>query len=284
MRVGFVTQLLWPRYGPFWLSLIQGLGVEVAFAEPERVARFLADPRVSGAPGLAFRLAAAQAIALQGCDFLVVPDLNPGPDVPRGGGQDPWIASFPETLSASVSGLPPTVPVSATLEGELERRAVEVLTLLGRDPAGVRRVWQRYRATARTSRLPEPRWQRQVGERETVGLLAQPWLLSDELSARLEQPGVHRVSQHRLAPILLREEGWRLESRLVATDAEVLGAARLLGRRGSVSRLELLVDPGSGADHWLERQVKKLVHKPLSVRSLAEALPDGDPLALLQRP
>lgn len=277
MQVGFVTQLLWPRYGPFWLGLVKGSSAEVRFAEKGRAEGFLGEPRVEAVPGRAFRLAVAQALSLQTCDVIVAPELNPGARIARGGGQDPWIASFPEALAASIAGLPPVLGVPASLGPDLERRAVEVLAQLGLEPATVRRVWERWRASARQPRLPEPRWQRRAGERETVALIGQPWLVEAAAPA-LAVEGVHLLAQHRLEPGALREEGWRLEPRLIATDAEVLGAARHFGRRAAVDRLELLVDPSSGADAWLERRVRRLAHKPLAVRNLDEVLPDPSAL------
>ncbi|CAN5906432.1 hypothetical protein BH24DEI2_BH24DEI2_09230 [soil metagenome] len=269
MRVGFITQLLWPRYGDFWVRLVEGVGAEARFPDPNRVLEQLADNRLTDVPGAVFRLAVAQALSLQETDLIVAPDLNFGTEVARGSGQDAFVASFPEALSNRFGGLPPVVGVPATLSG-LETRAVEFLLALSRDAAQVRRVWERTRALAVPPRYPEPRWT--VPPLETVGVVGQPWLLSDALVARLQGDTGHTVSQHRLEPQTLREEGWRAEPRLVPTDAEVLGAARLLGRRAAVTRLRFVADAGSGADAWLASQVTKLVHKPLSVTYLQDVL------------
>ncbi len=275
MRVGFITQLLWPRYGDFWVRLVEDVGGEVRFPSKERVLELSAGEQLADVPGVAFRLAVAQALSLQDADLVVAPDLNAATDVARGGGQDAFIASFPEALASSFGGLPPVVAVPATLAGdvktgELETRALEFLLTLSRDAARVRRVWERHRALATAPRYPEPRWT--VPPYETVGIVGQPWLLNDALVEHLQAGGSHAVSQHRFDPDLLREEGWRAEPRLVATDAEVLGAARLLGRRGAVSRLRFVADATSGADAWLYAQVTKQVHKPLSVTYLQDVL------------
>lgn len=267
MRVGFITQLLWPRYGDFWVRLVEGVGGEARFPVVERVLELFAGS-LADVPGAAFRLAVAQALALQEVDLIVAPELNPGTEVSRGSGQDAWIASFPEALASSVGGLPPVVAVPASLEGDLETRAVEFLLALSRDAVRVRRVWERNRALAGTSRYPEPRWT--APPYETVGVIAQPWLLSDALVDRLQGGGSHAVSQHSFDPEQLREEGWRADPRLVATDAEVVGAARLLGRRAAVARLRFIADATSGADAWLETRLTKLVHKPLSVTYLQD--------------
>lgn len=269
MRVGFITQLLWPRYGDFWVRLVEGVGAEARFPDSGRVLEHLPDNRLVDVPGAVFRLAVAQALSLQDTDLIVAPDLNFGTEVARGSGQDAFIASFPEALSSRFSGLPPIVAVPATLL-DLETRAVEFLLTLSRDAAQVRRVWERNRALAVPPRYAEPRWT--VHPFETVGVVGQPWLLSEALVARLQGETGHTVSQHRLEPQTLREEGWRAEPRLVPTDAEVLGAARLLGRRAAVARLRFVADASSSADAWLAAQVTKLTHKPLSVTYLQDVL------------
>ena len=252
------------------MRLVEGVGAEARFPNNDRVLGHLAEDRLAEVPGAAFRLAVAQALSLQDTDLVVAPDLNFGTEVGRGSGQDAFIASFPEALSSSFGGLPPVVAVPATLSGELETRAVEFLLSLSRDAAQVRRVWERNRALATPPRYAEPRWT--VPPFETVGVVGQPWLLSDALVARLQGDAGHTVSQHRLEPSLLRDEGWRAEPRLLPTDAEVLGAARLLGRRGSVARLRFVADATSGADAWLAAQVTKLAHKPVSVSYLQDVL------------
>lgn len=272
MRVGFLTQLLWTRYGPFWQRLVVGSGAEACFPEEERIVRVLADERLSEIPGVAFRLAAAQALALAETDLIVAPDLNPGETRERGGGQDPWIASFPEALATTLGGLPPLFAVPATLEESVETLAINFLHTLSRDPALVRRVWDRNRTGAKPPRYGEPRWTLLPSERATVGVIGQPWNLNDALVDALRTDEQHVVSQHEFPPALLREEGWRGDERLIATDAETLGAARFLGRRGSVSRLVMVIDSGSGSDAWLARGVARATHKPLETRPLQELL------------
>lgn len=274
MRVGFITSLLWPRYGAFWERLVRGAGAEAVYAPMEKVLEAVRDERLSAIPGVAFRLAAAQALALE-ADLILAPDLNSGADVARGSGQDPWIASFPEALSTTFAGLPPLLAVPASLEGSVESPAVRLLYTLTPDAAKVRRVWERVRSGAVPPRMGEPRW-----IEGAVGVFGQPWLLSDALLARLEPP---LVSQHQLAPALLRAEGRRVDDRLIPTDAEVLGAARYLGRKGSVARLLMVTDETSGADAWLLRRARRLVHKPLEVVTLQDVATGEELDELLQQ-
>ena len=73
------------------------------------------------------------------------------------------------------------------------------------------------------------------------------------------------MSQHQLAPQLLRDEGRRVAERLVSTDLEVLGAARFLGRKGSVEQLVMIADETVSADAFLLAQAQKIVYKPFSI-------------------
>ena len=272
MRVGFVTSLLWERYGPFWHKLVSGVRADALFPEWARVERSLTDERLLSIPGVAFRLAAAQALSLE-ADMIIVPDLNPGEERARGGGEDPWVASFPEAL-ATLGGLPPLVGVPAGLEEPPQTLAVNTLHALTRDPALVRRVWERNRSLAKPPRRPEPRW-RGLSDETVVGVIGQPWLLNDAVVDKLRAPGRHLVSQGALEPAPLREEGRRLDPRLVPTDREVLGAARYLSRKGSVAELVMVADR-TGADAWLVNQAQRIGRKPLTVAYLHELLSPDD--------
>lgn len=279
MRVGFITQLLWPRYGDFWVKLVAAAGLEPVYASSERVRQSLDDPRLESVPGTAFRLAAAQALALP-ADVIFAPDLNPGESATRGGGQDAFIANFPEALATTFGGLPPVLGIPASLTGEgLESLVVGTLLNLTHDPGLVRRVWERQRSRARAPRLAEPRWRVNPSAGGTVGVVAQPWLLSDVLAQRVAGSR-HFVAQHQLDPEGLRDEGRRVDARVVGTDLEVLGAARLLGRKGSVEALVMIADETSGADAWLVAQVQRHATKPLSVSYLQRL---DEPVTLLNR-
>ena len=286
VRVGFITQLLWDRYGPLWLELVRDAGAEPLVADAAAVRAALQDPRVAAIAPLAFRLAAAQALALADADMLIVPDLNAaasddglaaGP-VPRGGGADPWVADFPDALRSALAGLPRLVAVPASTGPGIESTVIPTLQNLVHDGHSVRRIWARRRADARPPHPRAPRWTLLPGERRTVGLVAQPWLLSDRLAERAADEGDHVVAQHRLDPERLRQEAARLDPSLVPTDAEVLGAGRLFARRGGVERVRIVADRSSGADAWLVDRLRTHVRKPLEVRYLQDVLADLDPV------
>ncbi len=277
VRIGFVTQLLWERYGPFWQKLLADAGAEIVMPDPGRVRSLLSDARLDPIPALAFRIAVAQALVLVDADLVVVPDLAGEEEVDRGSGQDPWIANLSYTLGATVGGLPRLLSVPAQLSPAVEGRAVEILHQFIRDPVQVRRVWDRNRVLAKP---PQRRDLPQVpmSDRCSVGVLGQPWLLGPPLLQVLEAEGISLVAQSQFAPESLRREGGRLEMALLPTDCETLGAALLLSRRGDVERL-MVVQDRSGADGWLLRAIRRLSHKPVIGRLLSE-LPGGgvDPL------
>ncbi len=275
MQVGFITQLLWPRYGAFWEALIAETGAtpqRPPLLDPEEA---LGDPRVRAVPGLAFRLAAAQALALHDVDVLVVPDLNPGEETPRGSGQDLWIASFPDALQATLHSVPPVLAVPASLHSNLESLAVNTLHALTNDLTTVRRSWERHRAKAKPPRSNEPRWQKRSGERKTVGIVGQPWLVTDEVLALLRDEHTHVVGQHQLDPVMLRREGERADPKLIATDREVVGAARYLSRKGDIDEVWILVDRGSGADAALAARIERLSRTAPTVKVLQDVAADG---------
>ena len=274
MRIGFVGTLLWERYGSFWWELARDAGAEAVRAEPAEVRAAIDDPRIAHVGAIAFRTAAAEAVAMPDCDLVLVPDLNPGAESGRGGGQDPWIVSFPAALAASVSGLPPVLGVPAGLAVDVEARALELLRAVDRDPTRVRRVWDRHRAAARAPRPQGVRWQLRPSETRTIGVIGQPWLVREGV---IDALGIgadeHVVAQHQLDPRELQEEGLRVDASLVPTDAEAIGAARLFARRGVVREIRVVMDGETGADGWLLRRIRDVVRKqltPMDVRALAD--------------
>lgn len=275
MQIGFLRSLLFGRYGALWVQLVTDLGLEPVFAQETDTLAALQTSGLAEIPSISFQVAAAEAKALSDCALLIVPDLNLNADVPRGGGADPWIANFSEMLATSVAGLPPIagVPVTADV-ATVEARATELLLTLSRDPARARRAWERHSHLAGTPRYAAPR-QRIPGETKTIAVVGQPWLFKEGILAALRShlgDEVHLLLQNELEPQILREEGWRAETRLVPTDAECLGASRYFARRAVVDSLIVLADKRSGADNWLLSQIKKLSHKPVQAVYLQDLI------------
>lgn len=286
LRVGFVTQLLWERYGRFWVDLVRGAGAKPVSATPEGSVAALERLAHDDFPASAFRLAAAQALALADCDLVIVPRLNPESDSQRGGAQDRWIADLPGALAAALPGVGEIVAVSAYPDTEIETQAVILLRRLLSDVGAVPRVWSRHRSAAERQARGAVRQQRQRGDagRLAAGgqtaLIGQPWTLTPEVMARLATTDAAFVSQLELDPRRCREEGRRVDERLIDTDAEVLGAVRMLSRRAGVSALRIVVDGPSptevaASDAWLAKRAQETSHKPLQTWHLAAALGPG---------
>ncbi|HLU82788.1 MAG TPA: hypothetical protein VKZ43_05255 [Trueperaceae bacterium] len=281
VRVGFVTQLLFARYGPFWRGLVAGAGATVVLPTREGVMAHWDEVDPDLAPGLWFRLAAAQASSLADCDLLVVPELNPEADETRGSAQDRWVADLPGALVDAVAGLPPLVRVATFPDPGIESRAVALLQSLLHDGAAVKRVWARHRADAAK---PMPaRSARSAGAAvehsamPTDALVGQPWAVTEAVAAAGVRAGVTGLSQLSIDSQRLRSEGSSFDSRLIATDAEVIGAARILSRRAGVTGLRFLHDE-TGSDAWLMKRVQQAVHKPVEPLSWREVAPDHDGL------
>lgn len=264
VRVGFVRSLLWHRYGPFWSRLLADADADVVFAEAEDVARWRDDPRLDAISGRGFRMAGAEALALASCDVIVVPSLNVGYDGSRGSAQDPFVADLPGALATVLPGLPRVmaVPVDLSVKG-LDTLAISLLSLVNPSPGLVRRVWQTHQAYAKPPVVPGWPAPSLGSLRLPVGLVGQPWNLTDGVAKAMEREGEVLLRADQVDPVALREEGWRVDEKLAPTDAEALGAVRRLARRSDVSRIRLVLDPDAGADAWLARRVHEMARRPV---------------------
>jgi hypothetical protein len=268
VRVGFLTHLLWDRYGPFWAGLARAAGAEVVRPEREAIVARLTDPRVAHAPAVAFRLAVAAALALEDVDLIVAPRLNPERDGGPGGAQDPWIADLPATLERVRGAGPIIVPVAADLTGPLETDAVSFLARLVHEPARVRRAWAQQRASARPPRRGAPEGRVRPSEQRTVAVVGQPWLATPAVARLATGVGEQPLVAAAFDPEDLRAEGRRVDARLIDTDAEALGAVRRFARSAGVDALRFVVDGGSGSDAWLARRAEALAPRRVEVVDL----------------
>lgn len=279
VRVGFVTQLLFDRYGTFWRGLVAGAGATVVLPTREGVMSQWDEIDPDLAPGMWFRLAAAQASSLADCDLIIVPELNPDADDSRGSAQDRWVADLPGALVDAVAGLPPLASVAAYPDRGIESRAVALLQSLLHDAAAVKRVWARHKADA--GKLTQPHTARSTGvavERSSLpnhALIGQPWAITAQVEAACVAARVSGLSQLAIDSGRLRGEGLAYDGRLIPTDAEVIGAARILSRRAGVAGLRFLHDD-SGGDAWLVRRVTQAVHKPVELLSVHDVAPAHD--------
>jgi hypothetical protein len=258
VRVGFLTHLLWDRYGPFWTTLTLAAGSEVVLPDPDAVVARLADPRVAVAPTVAFRLAIAAALALEDVDLLVAPNLNPDDGATRGAAQDPWVADLPTMLARSVPGLPPVWALPTDLGRPVESDAIAFLRRLTPDVGAVRRAWSQHRAEARPPRRARRGVPQVPAGAVTVAVLGQPWWATPAVAALVARSDEHAVGPYAFDPADLRAEARRVDPALVDTDAEALGALRRFARAGAVDALRWVVDGASGSDLWLSRRAQAI--------------------------
>ncbi len=282
VRVGFLTHLLWDRYGPFWASMVRAAGVEVLLPEADAVLERLTDPRVADVSGVAFRLALAAALALEDADLIVVPRINPERDGGPGGAQDPWIGDLPSALARARGSGPTLWPVAVDLTLPLETAAVSLLAHLVHEPAKVRRIWAQHRAAARPPRRAPVEGRVRPSDLSSVAVVGQPWLATPEVAKLATGPAERPTGPYAFDPAELRAEGRRIDARLIDADAEALGAIRRFGRSAGVDVLRLVVDGSSGSDAWLARRAEALVPRRLEVVDLRTlGAPDARLRALL---
>lgn len=279
VRVGFLTHLLWDRYGRFWAALAADVGAEVVRPTADAVLERLADRRVAQVDGVLPRLALASALALGDLDLLVAPRLNPEDGGRRGAAQDPWVADLPTMLERAAPGLPSVWAVPPDLAGAVDGAAVTFLHRLTPDAGLARRAWSRHRAEARPPRRPSAAPSPAGSVR--VALLGQPWWTTPAVAAVLAGPGEHVTGPAHHDPGDLRVEGRRWDDGLVDSDAEALGALRRSARAAAVDRLRWLVDEDAPSDRWLLRRARARAGERLEVVALHDLDPERLVRALL---
>ena len=269
MKVGFITQLLWVRYGSFWVKMFENIGVEVVFPNPKMTYK-AQNINLEEVSGFVFRLAVLQAIMLD-VDFVVAPNINFDSKASKGSAQDLWIADFPNALASQVRSLSPILPVPATLNlplADLEKLAMQTLYPLTHQATEVKRAWERYSSGIKDQ---VPAYAKAPQGENHIGVIGQPWLLSEDLVKAL---GVNKFfAQHKLDPGFLQKEGMRVRKDLLSSDTEVIGAAHYLDRKGSIKEIIMLADNSSGADVWLTKRVGRIINKPFSVKYIQDLLP-----------
>lgn len=287
MRIAAPHYLLFSRYESLWRELITTLGLEWQEASLEDSLALLAKPAIqrhlASITGVNFQLFALELHSLSNTsDALLVPALNNiEVNATKGSGQNPWIASLADMLPSQFSQLPRvfSVPARQFLEREkLEPIVIRTLMDMLANAALVRRSWERQRLKA-TKKPPQgsPNILWRVAEKKTLAVVAQPWLLED---LRLDWQGLlepycssasyHLIWQKQFSPHQLRQEGWRQDAKLLASDAEVLGAARLSLRKHTVDGLIFISDETQPSDGWLEHRLKQLSQKEFHSLSLQQ--------------
>jgi hypothetical protein len=274
VRVGFVTPLLWERFGPPWVGALRDLGAEVVLPEGEAVVAALGDRRVADLQGLAPRLAVAAALACGAVDLLLVPELGAPREGGPGAAQDPWVAELPAMVGRAVPGGPAVVGLPFERGAHVAARAMPILTRVHRDAGIVRRAWERHKRDLETPWRPVGTPPGPTGVGRKVALVGAPWWLRVGALPLLRGDGERLLGQYELEPADARAEGWRVRPELIESDAEVLGAARRFARQADVDTVRLVLDFQAPSAPWLERRVRELAGRSLEVVAVQEVASD----------
>jgi hypothetical protein len=271
VRVGFVTSLLWQRFGPPWAALIADIGAEVVLPSADEIVTALGDPRATEMSALAPRIAVASAVACGSVDLLVVPQLLAPRDGGRGAAQDPWVADLPAMIARTLIGGPGVVPVPVERGPHVVNAVMPALMRINRDAGVVRRAWERRRRELETPwRGPVTTATAAPTDGPRVALVGEPWWFTPATIPILGQGAGRLVGQFQLDPEDARAEGRRVRGDLVDPDAEVIGAARRFARQSAVDVVRLVVDRESATAPWLERRVREVATRALEVVAVSD--------------
>jgi hypothetical protein len=276
VRVGFVTSILWERFGPSWVALLADVGADVVVPGGAEVAEALGDRHLASVTGSLPRLAVAAAVACHPVDLLVVPALMGSRDGGPGAAQDPWLADLPAMVGRALPGGPPVVAVPVERGPHVDQVVIPVLTRVNRDAGIARRAWERHRRSLQTP------WRAVAAPVVAAGvagprvaLVGHAWWLHGG-GAALVAAGAQRVTgQQRLVPEEARVEGRRVRPDLADIDAEVIGAARRFARSADVDVVRLVVDTTAPTAAWLERRVREVAGRSLEVVTVASLGDEG---------
>jgi len=271
MRIGFITQLHWKRYGDFWQNIIKDAGAKAIFAGKEEILANLKDERLDGIENHIFKIAAAEALALKDSNLIIVPDLNQNKETAKGGGQDPWLANFPATLQKVVKGLPAIYAVPSHNTPDVRERAIELLMSLTHSPSLAKRILNEHIAKLKTE-YKDPRHIDKY--RDAPAIIGQEWLIDS--FAELASNDFDLIKQSEINPEALKEEAARHDKNLIDSDAEVLGAGYLFNRKAAINRILFLADQTSANDLWLERRAKKIIRKDFETIYIQDLLNNDD--------
>lgn len=271
MRIGFITQLHWNRYGDFWQNIIKDAGAQPIFANKEEILANLKDERLENIDNHIFKIAAAEALALKDVNLIIAPDLNQNKEATKGGGQDPWLANFPAALQKVVKGLPAIYAVPSQNTADIQEKAIELLMSLTHSPSVAKRILNEHIAKLKA----EFKDIRHIDKyRDAPALIGQEWLIDSFLE--LASNDFDLIKQSEINPESLKEEAARHDKNLIDSDAEVLGASYLFNRKAAINRILFLADQTSANDLWLERRAKKIVRKDFKTIYIQDLLNNED--------
>jgi hypothetical protein len=256
MRIGLPDSVLFNRYGTWWTTFLEGIGIDVilpkaSFADALKVGQNAMPDEPATMQLLVGRIFELSTEV----EALLIPDVNPGAEPgTRGAALEPWLVDLPTMLGQRFS-LPTIYKVPARLETtETTLSAVRLGQTLTGNAQVVRRSLDKIQSSLKPSQTPEPLWQ--YAGRTTIGLVAdpllleQPFLIADTLAA-LENAGLHPIAISTMPRARATEEGKRINPHLLEIDHEMIGSAKLLSAKAAIRGLVYIAQPNAAAHRRL---------------------------------
>lgn len=256
MRLGLLDTVLFGRYGAWWTTLLENIGVEVALPKASFAESLQLGQRAMPNEPVTMQLMVGRVLELAtDVEGLLIPDVNPGAEPgTRGAALEPWLVDLPTMLAQRYS-LPTIYKIPPRLEpNETAGYAVRLGQSLTGNAQLVRRALDRLQASLKPSPIPEPLWTKAgmqtVGVVADVLLLEQPYLMQDTLTS-LEQAGLHTILLSTMPRVRAVEEGKRINPYLLEIDHEMIGAAKMLAQKAAVRGLVFITQPYATAQSKL---------------------------------
>jgi hypothetical protein len=267
MRIGLPDSVLFNRYGTWWTTFLEGIGMDVVLPKASFADALKVGQNAMPDEPVTMQLLIGRVFELSTeVEALLIPDINPGAEPgTRGAALEPWLVDLPTMLATRFS-LPTIYKVPARLEtSETTSAAVRLGQTLTGNAQVVRRSLDKIQASLKPSQTPEPMWQH--AGRTTIGLVAdpilleQPFLIADTLAA-FEQAALHPVFITSMPRARALEEGKRINPNLLEIDHEMIGSATLLASKAAIRGLVYITQANTPAHHKLLERSAANTKKP----------------------
>jgi hypothetical protein len=267
MRIGLPDSVLFNRYGTWWTTFLEGIGIDVVLPKASFADSLKVGQNAMPDEPATMQLLIGRVFELSTeVEALLIPNVNPGAEPgTRGAALEPWLVDLPTMLAQRFS-LPTIYNVPARLEtSETTGIAIRLGQTLTGNAQMVRRSLDKIQANLKPSHIPEPMWQ--YSGRTTIGLVAdpllleQPFLIADTLTA-LETAGLHPIPISTMPRARAIEEGKRITPYLLEIDHEMIGSATLLAAKAAIRGLIYIAQPNAAAHRRLLKRSAHNTKKP----------------------
>lgn len=267
MRLGLPDSVLFKRYGTWWTTFLEGIGVQVLLPRATWEDSLKLGQNAMPSEPITMQLFVGRVLELSTeVEGLLIPDISPGAEPgSRGAALEPWLVDLPTMLGQRFS-LPTIYKIPPRLDvQETTGMAVRLGQALTGNAQVVRRALDRLQVGLKPQVSPEPLWQK--AGYISVGLVADPLLLEQEFLMQptmtaLEQAGLHPILMNTMPRPRAIEEGQRINANLLEIDHEIIGSAKLLAAKAAVRGLVYVSQPNASAGQKLLERSAKNTKKP----------------------